>query len=266
MIPTLINSKIIIRIGQGALSVATLHAPSSISDYEAYSMKSGISSAANLREAFKETELLKKTYDHAEIMLVTPTMLVPADEYRADDADVIYDHTFSGLSRSVKLSQTLPGLHAVAVFSIDKDLKTVFDDHFDRVRFVPVSLPVWQYFHLQDHGMSRQRLYGYFHDGQMDVFCFHQSRFKYSNTFQTSQAHDALYFLLYTFRQLGMKGERDSISVIGNIPQKKWLIERMRTYVGEVSAPDAKETGLPEQLRFPSIPYDMQVLISQISQ
>ena len=69
-----------------------------------------------------------------------------------------------------------------------------------------------------------------------------------------------------TFRQLGMKGERDSISVIGNIPQKKWLIERMRTYVGEVSAPDAKETGLPEQLRFPSIPYDMQVLISQISQ
>ena len=38
---------------------------------------------------------------------------------------------------------------------------------------------------------------GYFHDKQLDIFSFQQNRFKFCNSFETSRAHDSLYFLLY---------------------------------------------------------------------
>lgn len=265
MISTSNNNRVIIRIGQGVLSVVALNASSQITDYASVNMKSGVSAAANLREAFKNIDLLKQPYDHADVMLSMPTMLIPADEFHSEDASVLYDHTFNGYDRCIKSSYAIPELHVVAVFSIDKDVKTVMDDHFAESHYVPVCIPVWKHLYSLSYGKPRQKLYGYFHDGEMYVFCFHQNRFKFNNAFHTSQVHDALYFLLYTFSQLGLKGERDAICIIGSVPQKKWLLDRIRTYVGEVSAPDAKDTGLPDQLRWPSIPYDMQTFINQIS-
>jgi hypothetical protein len=260
---TTADSRIVMRIGQGSLSLAALDTSSRIIDYAAHNMKSGISTAANLREAFKSVSLLAMTYGWADVMLASPTMLIPHDEFHEEEAATMYDHTFSGYERSVKICNPMNDLNAVAVCSVDKDVQTVIGDHFQNARLLPVCLPVWQHLHQQGYEQTRQRLYAYFHDSMMDVFCFSQHRFKFCNAFQTTQAQDALYFLLYAFSQLGLKGERDAISVIGGMPQKKWLIERLRTYVAEVSAPEAKDTGLPEMLRWPSVPYDMQVFINQ---
>ena len=52
----------------------------------------------------------------------------------------------------------------------------------------------------------RSKLYGYFHDQRLEVISFQQNRFKFHNTFDAQRRADSLYFLLYTFRQLGMKG------------------------------------------------------------
>ena len=262
---TTADSKIVMRIGQGALSVAALDASSHILDYAVHNMKSGISTAANLREAFNNVSLLSRTYARADVMLSSPTMLIPYDEFHEEEAATLYDHTFSGYDRSAKICSRMSDLSAVAVCSVEKDVQTVIADHFENVRLLPVCLPVWQHLHQQGHEQTRQRLYAYFHDSMMDVFCFSQHRLKFCNAFHTTQAQDALYFLLYAFSQLGLKGERDAISVIGSMPQKKWLIERLRTYVVEVAAPEAKDTGLPEMLRWPSVPYDMQVFINQSS-
>ena len=262
---TPIDNSIIIRIGQASLSVAALDASSQIIDYAVHSMKSGISTAANLREAFKSVSLLSMTYARADVMLTSPTMLIPLDEFHEEEAATLYDHTFSGYDRTVKICCQMSDLNAVAVCSVDKDVQTVISDHFENARLLPVCLPVWQHLHQQGYEQTRQRLYAYFHDSMMDVFCFSQHRFKFCNAFHTTQAQDALYFLLYAFSQLGLKGERDAISVIGSMPQKKWLIERLKTYVADVSAPEAKDTALPQLLRWPSMPYDMQVFINQSS-
>ena len=55
--------------------------------FEPYNVNNSISVAANLREAFKKSELLQSGYKRALVAIDAPTMLVPLDEYREQDAE-----------------------------------------------------------------------------------------------------------------------------------------------------------------------------------
>ena len=49
--------------------------------YETYTVRSGISIAANLREAFRQSQLLSHPTGRAQVMLSAPTMIVPVEEF-----------------------------------------------------------------------------------------------------------------------------------------------------------------------------------------
>ena len=76
------NNRLNIRVGQQsmAFAVADPHAANQVV-YEPFITKSGISIAANMREAFKQSELLNRGYDNALLIVDTPTLLIPLQEF-----------------------------------------------------------------------------------------------------------------------------------------------------------------------------------------
>ena len=125
--------------------------------YEPYHMNAGISIAANLREAFHVSELLQSGYKRVLIELDAPVMLVPTDEYAGQDIEALYHHTYHQNGSEEILSSVLPDLNAVAVFSINKDLKLVIDDHFQDIRIQPLMQSVWTHCYRRsslEHGAS----------------------------------------------------------------------------------------------------------------
>lgn len=257
------GGNLIIRLGIDTLSLAVVgDAASSLVSYEQTQLKSGLSAAANLREAFRGSELLQQKYATVYVMVDTPTMLIPQDEYKADEAALLYDHTFTDNEEKLKASCALPDLHAVAIFSIDRDIKAVIDEQFSDRHFLPVCLPLWRHLNQRSYGRGHQRLYGYMHGDRLEVFRFNQNRFKFCNSFAAGQAQDALYFLLYVFRQLAMDATRDEIYVIGDIPRKKWLTDNLQEYVKNVVPADAADLGLTPSQRWQQIPLDMLAIIN----
>ena len=89
--------------------------------YENYRVRKDISMAANLREAFDVSELLKSGYRQARVMIDAPVLLVPIDEYDKDAARKLYFYTYSCRETDEVLSCVLPNLESVAVFTINKD-------------------------------------------------------------------------------------------------------------------------------------------------
>ena len=80
------GENLIIRIGIDTLSLAAVgEATSSLVSYEQTQLKSGLTAAANLRDAFRASELLQQKYTTVYIMTDTPTMLIPIDEYKANE-------------------------------------------------------------------------------------------------------------------------------------------------------------------------------------
>ena len=227
-----------LRIGQDALAFLSSDIEGQ-SSFKTYEMKGGMSVAANLREAFKTLPLLADKWEKATILADVPVMLVPEEEFDPTDADILFAHTFSGHERDEKKYYRMESLRTVALYVVERDVQTVVSDHCGEVIYLPSTLPLW--LHLgQQAGGPRQRLYGYFHDGKADIFSFSKQRFRFCNTFSAVHAHDALFYLLSTFTQLGMKGDRDEVMVMGSTPHLKWVTDSLRAYVSRVSTGDAK--------------------------
>lgn len=222
--------RLVIRVARNTLSVSTVSSDGVV-DYMPYVVKSGVSMAANMREAFKTEVALRQPYAKTVVMVESPVLMVPADIYEEEEGAMMYAHSFPGLATNVVLANVLPDLSAVALFSINKDLKMVINDHISQVRFICAVAPVWRYLHRRSFTGTRSKLYGYFHDRRLDIFSFNQNRFKFCNSFDTATAQDSLYFLLYVWKQLMLKPEYDEMHIVGDIPEREWMMEELKRYL-----------------------------------
>ncbi len=231
-IPTSRQQRLTLRVSRKSLSFAVADAAAEKQIfYEPYTVKSGISMAANLRAAFRTAQLLSRGYKRALVLADVPVLLVPIEEYADEMKDVIYHHAISDHENDVVLSYVLPTQNVVAVFGVNKDLKLVIDDHFLDVKFCPLCVPVWNYLYQRSFTGSRRKLYGYFHDKSLNIFGFDKNRFKFCNSFDTDRYMDAVYFLLYVWKQLGMDERRDELHLLGDIPEPTELLAEVKKFL-----------------------------------
>lgn len=230
-----VPSRITMRITNNSLSLAVVNqeTPDQI-DYEPVVVKSGISMAANLRNAFKESVLLERPYARATVLIDTPVMLIPLEEFDEDEKTAVYRYAVTGHDADLVAHCALPDENAVAIFAVNKDLKMVIEDHIPDVRFRPLMYAVWSRFHRKSFSIGRHKLFVYFHDKRMEVFSFDKNRFQYSNVFDATSAQDSVFFILYAWKQLGYSQRDDEILVMGETKYKDSLLEMLRRYVLKV--------------------------------
>ena len=199
--------------------------------FEPYTAKSGISTAANLREALRSSALLGRECARAQVLIDAPTLLVPIEEYDDATADAFYRYTLVTPATSVVMSSVVPTLNSLALFGVNRDLRQVIDDRYADVRYMPVEQPVWSYLHRRSFSDTCHRLYAYFHDERVSVFAFDKNRFRYCNAFEVSHVNDCVYFILYVWRQLQLDADRDELYLSGNMPERDSLVGLLRRYL-----------------------------------
>jgi len=250
-----------IRVGRRTLSFSMPSDDESSIVFEPYVVKSGISMAANLREAFKQADLLLDPPQRVRVMVDSDVLMVPVEEFDEQSVSTFYEHAYPGRVQDSVEYTVLPDLNAVALFSINKDLRLVIDDHFKEVKVIAAMSPVWRHLHQRSFTGIRSKLYGYFCEKHLHIFCFNQNRFKFFNSFAAAKAHDALYFLLYVWKQLNLQPEHDELHIVGDIPEGDWLITELKKYVQKayVINPEADFNRSP-LTRIKGMPYDLQTL------
>lgn len=206
-----------------------------------YISKSGISIAANLRDAFKTVEMLREPISRATLLVNTPVLLVPLDEYKEGDKDTLYMHSFPSTEGASIVANVLPDLHAVALFALNRDLRTVIEDHYEDVRYVHLMQPVWDYLHRRSFLGNRRKLYVYFHDNnQLEIFSFERNHFIFYNRYKARSIKDMVYFILFVWKQLALDQMRDELFLLGDIPEKDNLLKALRLYVQMVAVINAE--------------------------
>lgn len=165
---------------------------------------------------------------------------------------------FPSRQKDIVLTHVIPGLNCVAVYSINKDLRLVITDHFPDVRIMPVLVPVWTHLHQLSYAGRTRKLYAYAHDGSLAVFSFANNRFRFMNTFVTSEVTDTAYYILYVWQQLAFDRQRDEIVLVGAFPDSDMLRTELRRYVANVYlvSPSAEFNRSPIT-QIPHITYDL---------
>ena len=229
--------------------------------YEPYEMNMGISVAANLREAFKVSELLQSGYKRLLAEMDTPVMLMPIDDFGTQDIETLYHHTYHRQGNEEILSSILPDLNAIAVFAIKKDLKLVIDDHFKDIRIQPLMQSVWTHIYRHLYAGPRRKLFAYFHEKRMEVFSFQQNRFRFSNSYEVENEHDALYYLLYIWKLTGMDTEKDELCLIGDTPYLNGFIDKAKQHLKLCRLINQEVYFSNSQLaKRKELPYDMKAI------
>ena len=262
--------KITIRIGKSSLSFTAYDVTDTACPlrFEPYIVKGGISMPANLREAFKRTELMVSDshIQQAQVVVDTPSLLVPVEQFEEPLIETLFNHSFpmkDEEKRSV-LYNVLPTLNAVCIFAINKDLHKVLCERFEQVQFIQAMTPVWHHLHQRSFTGHRNKLYAYFHEKQLDIFSFQQNRFKFANTFEAAQLNDALYFLLYVWKQLRLDAHHDEIHLVGEIPEQDTLLQELKRYVQKAyiinPEADLQQASVTD---IAGMPYDLMTLITK---
>lgn len=253
------SPRLTIRIGKNSLSFSAVeqNAEESLL-FQPFTVKSGISMAANLRQAFQECGLLQRQWQRARVLVDTPVIMIPLEEFEENDYETYYHHCLTGHDNDEILYNVLPSLNAIAVFAMNKDLKMVIGDHIADVKYEHVCSSVWRHLHRRSFTGTRKKLYGYFHDRQLCIFQFVQNRFRFVNSYEVTHAHNAVYFLLYVWKQLALNQQKDELHLVGDIPEKEELLEELHKYLQNIyvinpaadfnHAPITAMKGLPYDL------------------
>ncbi len=225
---------------------------------EPYIVKSGMSLAANLREAFKDSAILAMPNDRTHVVIDTPVMMVPIEEFDENTMAEEYHYAFPGRLHEVVLHYVIPDLNSVAVFSINKDIRMVVNDHFDNVRITPVTAHVWHHLLQRNLAGQTRKLYAFFHEGHLSVAAFSKNRFRFVNTFVANEVADSAYFMLYVWQQLAMDGKKDELFLAGEITAEDELKKELRKYVQNVFVinPSAEFNRAPIT-QIPNVTYDL---------
>lgn len=259
------DKKMIIRIGRNTLSF-TVPDPTDKEhpfNHEPYVVKGGISMAANLREALKTARLAAEQVRRVQVMVDTPAMLVPIEQFEEQDIDDLYSYTFAPSPEPRRmLFNVLLDLKAVCIFPVNKDLYGVVSDRYDNVQFIHAMAPVWRHLHQRSFTGHFNKLYACFQAGKVHLFVFQQNRFRFCNVFDASHARDALYFIIYVWKQLRLDALHDELHMVGDIPEQEQLTDELKQYLEKVYVVNpVADFHLPTAAVVKGMPYDLLTLI-----
>lgn len=231
--------------------------------YEPYSVKSGINIAANLRQAFADSPLLATGHRRATVLMGTPVMPVPAEEFDETAAALLYRQVNTLHSADNVMWKSIPGLNAVAVYAVNNDLQTVLADHFAEIAYLPLMQPVWRHFFGMSHDGLHRRLFCYMHDGRLELTAFRRDRFCLNTGIGVTDADDAAYFILNAWQQLAMRQTADILVVAGTMPGRDRLIAELRKFIGDIREADSstarRHAATPDST---DIPFDLRLLFN----
>lgn len=256
---------ITIRTSANSLSFALRNGESE-SDivYEPYKMKPGIAPAANLRRAFIESPLLAMGHKRAVVLMDTPVVLIPTEEFDEQTAAQLYHHVNTQHEADDVVCAEVPQLNATAAFAVGRDFQVVLRDHFDDISLLPLMLPVWSRFFNESHDALHRRLFCYMHDSKIDLTAFRRDRFCFSSSTKVTFAEDAVYFVMNAWKQLGMKQESDILVVAGIMPGRDNMLAELGKFIGNITCLDNWDSaGGESQAKEVQLPFDLKLLYNK---
>ena len=250
------RQRLIIRISRDTIALSTTDEGQV--RYERYPMNSGISLAANMREALRTQLMLQDDYERVMVLIDSPVLCVPVAEFREEERDRLYHYTFTRQDQQTVVHAILPDLNAVAVFSVQKDLRQVLADRFGRVSYQPPMSVVWRHMYQKSFTGPHAKLYCYFHDRKVEVFNFEHNRFKFQNAYAVATVDDALYYVLSVWKQLGMDPQADELHLSGQVDDMK---DRAQQFLKRVfvNSPTGEFNRAPVTL-IDGMPYDTMLV------
>ena len=190
---------------------------------------------ANLRQAFRQTELLRQAYRRANVLVAgSRWTLLPLEMFDDDQAEQVLYYTHPASDHEVVGYNILKRLDAVVVYAVDRAVYDFVRQQWPEVRIYAQSTPLLEHFAYRSRMGNSRKLYAFVHGEYLNVYALDRGRLLLGNSMACRVTADRVYYLMYLWRQLGLDQARDELHLSGLLPQKEALVQELRRYVRQV--------------------------------
>ena len=193
-----------------------------------------------LREALRKPYLMDYRFQAVELVLDTPSTIVPLEHFSKSDMLAFYRLCFPGQQASVAdmQYQILPSLEVVMVFRLDRDILRIVQECYPDVKVCCADATLLEHFAAMHERRpapadSQQRdAYVRLGEKQFFVAVFSRSRLQYAASQPADNDSDRAYLLLGIWKALAMNAQRDVCHLEG---ASKGLQKTLSEYILNMS-------------------------------
>lgn len=196
-----------------------------------------------VNKAFKSEAFLEYDYKSISVIYQSFTALsIPVDLYSAE-----HKRTYFALNTEVAddeaiLSNDIPQLEAKKLFTIPKALYEIIKEHFPGSTIYHQTAPVIQSVYKEQ---VFETVYLNIHPDFFDIQIFNAHEMLLDNAFKFETKEDLLYYIVYTFEQLGIDPKTQKTILFSELKHNDELIELLKDYFGGL-----KLAQLPESYTY----------------
>lgn len=204
--------------------------------YYIYKVNESLSLTANLKQAIDELEWLGYTYQAVNIVTVTHRYtLVPMDFFEDEQVEAIFYHNFKPMDNEAVLYQILHKSNAVLLFGIDKAFLTLLQEQFPQAQIQVQAAPLVEYLSTRNRLEKHRQLLCYANEEQITIAAMERRSLLLCNSFTCHCTADRLYYLLYTWKQLGFDQLQDELLLVDNTAASEELKQELSRYIQQVT-------------------------------
>jgi len=146
------------------------------------------------------------------------------------------------------------------LYLLPENIYSFIKHSFSKPDFIHYSTPFISYF-LKKRSMSGSRqIIVNLQENGLDIFCFSRETFLMGNYFPAKNLQEALYYILFTWKQLQLNQLDDYIQIIGNSLYKSELIDQLTLYIQHIRFPSFPSHICFKGIETERIPFELAAL------
>jgi len=213
-----------------------------------------------IKDAFFDQAFFSLPFRNVLIMNRTPYFVFVPDsifkeEYKEDFLQfLLSDHT------GITMTGSVSSAGIKVLYQLPDDIYRLMLRSFSKPVFVHYSTPMITYFLNKSKNDNNRQMVVNLQKSGLDIFCFSKDSFLLGNFFRCNDLPDALYYILYTWKQLQMNQSDDSLHITGEAVYREELIEKLELYLQNIRFPVIAPENHFKGIETGRIPFELAAL------
>ena len=200
-----------------------------------YKVDESLSFTANLKQAIDELEWLNYAYKEVNFVIATQRFtLVPLDFFEDEQAEIIFYHNFHHIDNELVEFNILKKSNAVVLYGIDKALLTLLYKQFPEAQVKAQATLLIEHLIKKNYHVSQHQMLCSTAKGSITIAAMEHHNILCCNSFNCQHMADRLYYILYSWKQLGMNQLSDELLLADNVSEADELKHELERYVSNI--------------------------------
>jgi hypothetical protein len=198
---------------------------------------------ANFKDKVTNYPFLSQLYKRVNIVIGdTKAIVHPTALFTSEIAEELYFYGQKVLSPNTKIVyNNIETSKLTVIYGINKGLYKFLNEHFRNPRFFSQTTPLLAYFAQRSKESATLKMFVQFQRDAIHIFCLNRGKLTLTNSFNTSEISNQVYYILYIWKQLNYEQQRDELYLSGALGDKEELIKQLEKYIQHLSIIDTPD-------------------------